>query len=172
MNEERKPTKPIIAPYFFLARATWLACVSEWDSETSEFRHRIGFQAFASYSEAIEASRFRVIGSSGVTTRSRARQPPSCLRREASSPVIRPTWRLTVAVCRHRMPLGGAGSRLTREGAGVRCGIGSLDGRRLSLGREGTVTGVRREGSRGRGGRSPCLNTQKEKSCRSIDGLS
>jgi hypothetical protein len=58
MNEDAIPTKPIIAPYFCLTRATWMACVVEWDSETGEFRHRIGFQTFASYREAIEASRF------------------------------------------------------------------------------------------------------------------
>ena len=57
MNEERKPTKPIIAPYFCLTRATWMACVVERDSETGEFRHLVGVQSFATYREALEASR-------------------------------------------------------------------------------------------------------------------
>jgi hypothetical protein len=58
MNEEPKPTKPIIAPYFSLVRATWMACVVEWDSETGQFQHLVGVQSFASYHEALEASRF------------------------------------------------------------------------------------------------------------------
>ncbi len=58
MNEEPKSRKPVIAPYFSFTRATWMACVVEWDSETGKFRHRVGFQAFASYGEALEASRF------------------------------------------------------------------------------------------------------------------
>lgn len=58
MTEDRKPTKPVIAPYFSLVRATWIACAVEWDSETGEVRRLEGFQAFASYQEALEASRF------------------------------------------------------------------------------------------------------------------
>ncbi len=58
MTEESKLTKPIIAPYFCLARATWIACVVEWDRETGEIRRLEGFQAFATYREAFEASRF------------------------------------------------------------------------------------------------------------------
>lgn len=58
MKQEPKVTKPVVAPYFSLVRATWIACVVEWDSETGDFRRLEGFQAFASYHEALEASRF------------------------------------------------------------------------------------------------------------------
>lgn len=58
MNEKPTPTKPMIAPYFFLTRATWMVCVVEWDRETGEFRHLVGVQSFASYCEALQASRF------------------------------------------------------------------------------------------------------------------
>ncbi len=51
MTEESKLTKPIIAPYFCLARATWIACVVEWDRETGEIRRLEGFQAFATHRE-------------------------------------------------------------------------------------------------------------------------
>ncbi len=58
MTEESKRTKLIIAPYFCLTRAIWIACVVEWDSKTGEFCRLERFQAFASYREAFEASRF------------------------------------------------------------------------------------------------------------------
>lgn len=58
MNEEPTPRKPVIALYFSLIRATWIACVLEWDRETGEVRRPEGFQAFATYAEALEASRF------------------------------------------------------------------------------------------------------------------
>ena len=57
MNPAPKSTKPVIAPYFSFVRATWIACVVEWDRETGEFECLEGFQAFESYHEALEASR-------------------------------------------------------------------------------------------------------------------
>lgn len=57
-QQEAWSRKPVIAPYFSLAHATWLACLIEWDSETDEVRRWEGFQTFANYREALEASRF------------------------------------------------------------------------------------------------------------------
>ena len=48
---------PVIAPYFSLARAQWVPYVVTWDALT-EFRRVEGPRGFATYREALEASRF------------------------------------------------------------------------------------------------------------------
>jgi hypothetical protein len=50
---------PVIAPYFSLARGEWIPYVVTWDALTGEFRRVEGPRGFASYREAVEASRFR-----------------------------------------------------------------------------------------------------------------
>jgi hypothetical protein len=46
------------APYFSLARAAWIPYAVTWDPESGEIRGVEGPRGFASYREAVEASRF------------------------------------------------------------------------------------------------------------------
>ncbi len=46
------------APYFCLARAAWMPYAITWDPETGALRGVEGPRGFASYHEAVEASRF------------------------------------------------------------------------------------------------------------------
>lgn len=62
MSKEPTPTKPIITPYFSLTRATWMACVVEWDTETGEFRHLVGVQSFARHFGRAGSPRDSIIG--------------------------------------------------------------------------------------------------------------
>ena len=48
---------PAAAPYFSLARGAWIPYALTWDPETGEFRGVEGPRGFASYREAVEASR-------------------------------------------------------------------------------------------------------------------
>ena len=49
-----------MAPYFSLARAAWIPYALTWDPETGEFHGVEGPRGFATYREAVEASRFLV----------------------------------------------------------------------------------------------------------------
>ena len=53
-------TRPAIAPFFSLARGEWVAYSFVWDDSTGEFRGVDGPRGFASYREAVEASRFLI----------------------------------------------------------------------------------------------------------------
>jgi len=50
-----------VAPFFSLARAAWVPYVLAWDPESGEFRSVEGPQRFATYREAVEASRFLTV---------------------------------------------------------------------------------------------------------------
>ena len=51
-------TAPTIAPFFSLARAAWIIPYAlTWDARTGEYRGVEGPRGFASYREAVEASR-------------------------------------------------------------------------------------------------------------------
>src|SRR5580765_4008384 len=58
---------PVIAPYFSLARGEWVPYVLTWDAETGEFRGVEGPRGFATYREALEASRFLTLTTALVT---------------------------------------------------------------------------------------------------------
>jgi hypothetical protein len=51
-----RPITP--APFFSFALAAWIPYAVTWDSETGGFRGVEGPRGFASYREAVEASRF------------------------------------------------------------------------------------------------------------------
>ena len=53
-----RPITP--APFFCLARAAWIPYALTWDPETGALRGVEGPRGFASYREAVEASRFLV----------------------------------------------------------------------------------------------------------------
>jgi hypothetical protein len=55
MATQRAPTP---APYFSLADGAWMPYACTWDAETGAFRGVEGPRGFASYREAMEASRF------------------------------------------------------------------------------------------------------------------
>ena len=46
------------APYFCLYRRAWIPCAIAWDSETGQFTRVEGADAFTTWEEAEEASRF------------------------------------------------------------------------------------------------------------------
>jgi hypothetical protein len=48
----------IVAPFFSLTRAAWIPYALAWNPETGAFRSVAGPRGFASYREAVEASRF------------------------------------------------------------------------------------------------------------------
>jgi hypothetical protein len=50
----------IVAPFFCLARAAWMPYACTWDAETGALRGVEGPRGFATYREAVEASRFLV----------------------------------------------------------------------------------------------------------------
>jgi hypothetical protein len=60
------PSGPIasVAPFFSLTRADWIPYALTWDPETGAVRGVEGPRGFASYREAVEASRF-LVGASG-----------------------------------------------------------------------------------------------------------
>jgi hypothetical protein len=47
-----------VASFFCLARAAWIPYALTWDPDTGAFRSAAGPSGFASYREAVEASRF------------------------------------------------------------------------------------------------------------------
>ena len=53
-----------VAPFFSLARAAWIPYALTWDPETGEMRGVEGPRGFATYREAVEASRFLARASS------------------------------------------------------------------------------------------------------------
>jgi hypothetical protein len=53
----RSPRDEVAAP-FSLARAAWIPYAVTWDPETGAFHGVEGPRGFASYREAVEASRF------------------------------------------------------------------------------------------------------------------
>jgi hypothetical protein len=53
-----------VPPFFSLARAAWIPYALTWDPETGAFRGVEGPRGFATYREAVEASRF-LVGASG-----------------------------------------------------------------------------------------------------------
>jgi hypothetical protein len=53
-----RPITP--APFFCLARATWIPYALAWDPESAQFRAVEGSRGFASDRAAVEASRFLV----------------------------------------------------------------------------------------------------------------
>ena len=53
---------PLPAPYFSLALAAGIPYAFAWDERTGEIRGVEGPRGFASYREAVEASRFLVAG--------------------------------------------------------------------------------------------------------------
>jgi hypothetical protein len=55
VTSQRGPTS---APYFSLARAAWIRYALTWNPETGEIRGVEGPRGFATYCEAVEASRF------------------------------------------------------------------------------------------------------------------
>ena len=55
MTAQRGPTA---APFFCLARAAWIPYALTWNPETGALRGVEGPRGFASYREAVEASRF------------------------------------------------------------------------------------------------------------------
>ena len=55
MTAQRGPTA---APYFSLARAAWIAYAFTWDDTSGEFHAAERPRGFATYREAVEASRF------------------------------------------------------------------------------------------------------------------
>ena len=56
MTGQRGPTTP--APFFCLTRAAWIPYVLTRDEATGELRAVEGPRGFATYREAVEASRF------------------------------------------------------------------------------------------------------------------
>jgi hypothetical protein len=56
-----------VAPFFALARAAWMPYALTWDPETGELRGVEGPRGFASYREAVEASRFLSLDSAIAT---------------------------------------------------------------------------------------------------------
>ena len=46
------------APYFSLVRGAWIPYTITWDEQTGEYRSVEGPRGFASYREAVQASRF------------------------------------------------------------------------------------------------------------------
>jgi hypothetical protein len=50
-----------VAPFFCLVRAAWIPYALTWEPETGAIRSAEGPRAFASYREAVEASRFLVV---------------------------------------------------------------------------------------------------------------
>jgi hypothetical protein len=58
VTEGSLPTKPMVAPYFSLARALWIPAALAWDAQTGEYRRVEGPRGFETYREAVEASRF------------------------------------------------------------------------------------------------------------------
>ena len=49
---------PTVAPFYSLARGVWIPYALTWDAESGAFRRVEGPCGFASYREAVEASRF------------------------------------------------------------------------------------------------------------------
>jgi DNA-binding XRE family transcriptional regulator len=54
----RRSGGPTISPFFCLARGAWIRCAVTWDASSGEFCSVEGPRGFASYREAVEASRF------------------------------------------------------------------------------------------------------------------
>jgi hypothetical protein len=60
----------MVAAYFSLARALWIPAVLMWTA-TGEMRRVEGPRGFATYRQAVEASRFRARAPARKTTRAR-----------------------------------------------------------------------------------------------------
>jgi hypothetical protein len=61
LKGRRRPTPRDVAPFFRLWAAAWIPCVVSWDTETGELHYVEGPRGFASYREAVEASRFLTV---------------------------------------------------------------------------------------------------------------
>ena len=62
------PRPQTVASYFSLACAAWIPYAVTWDATTGEFRSVEGPHEFATYQEAVEASRFLVLDVNGQFT--------------------------------------------------------------------------------------------------------
>ena len=57
---QRAQRRPTAAPYFSLTRGEWIPYAFTWDATAGEFHGVEGARGFATYREAVEASRFLV----------------------------------------------------------------------------------------------------------------
>ena len=69
MKGRRRPASGReVAPFFRLWAAAWIPCVTFWDPATGAFYWVEGPRGFASYREAVEASRFLIVDVNGKFT--------------------------------------------------------------------------------------------------------